>query len=334
MRIYFGLLDEPCEAWEGPEYKRWMSLLLRASERHEEVADPGLADAVLILESNKFKGRSSTAYFENSRLIERWAGKVYTLNYSPYPVAFLPGLYVSLPAGQFRTDRHAAIPYPWSTPVSRPDNDRASQGSPRHLVSFRGAPSHSVRRELAAVMLQHKQLGPCALIDRWFNHSEQERRSFVDEITDSKFVLCPRGLATSTFRLYEVMMLGRVPVIISDDWVPPLGPDWQGCSIRVAESRISELPQMIRHHEERWEGMAKAARQAWLAFCAPETLADTLLDGLEKLTKARNEFADMDALKRFWRSNEFARSNRWNLQQRLIRLLRRLRTTVAATFGR
>ena len=41
------------------------------------------------------------------------------------------------------------------------------------------------------------------------------------------------------------MMLGRVPVIVSDQWVPPDGPDWESFSMRVKEREVDTIPAML-----------------------------------------------------------------------------------------
>ena len=73
----------------------------------------------------------------------------------------------------------------------------------------------------------------------------ESRARYVGSIKDSAFVLCPRGGGTSTFRLFETMMLGRVPVILSDQWVPRVGPDWESFSLRVMERDVSKVPRLL-----------------------------------------------------------------------------------------
>ena len=36
-------------------------------------------------------------------------------------------------------------------------------------------------------------------------------------------------------RLFEAMRLGVAPIIASDDWVYPRGPDWSACSVVIKE---------------------------------------------------------------------------------------------------
>ena len=41
------------------------------------------------------------------------------------------------------------------------------------------------------------------------------------------------------------MRAGRVPVIISDDWLAPPGPPWKEISVRILERDISSIPDVL-----------------------------------------------------------------------------------------
>ena len=47
------------------------------------------------------------------------------------------------------------------------------------------------------------------------------RSEYVSLILKSRWSLCPRGFGTASFRLYETLMLGMNPVVISDSFVHP-----------------------------------------------------------------------------------------------------------------
>jgi hypothetical protein len=65
-------------------------------------------------------------------------------------------------------------------------------------------------------------------------------------------------------------MLGRPPVVVSDQWVAPTGPDWDSFSIRVAESDVASIPAILRERASEAIGMGRAARNAWSAWFSPE----------------------------------------------------------------
>jgi hypothetical protein len=82
-------------------------------------------------------------------------------------------------------------------------------------------------------------------------------------LANSKFVLAPRGLGTSTWRLFEAMRMARCPVIISDAWVPPEGINWDSCSIRLRESDVAELPTILEARESDAAQLGQNALYEW-----------------------------------------------------------------------
>jgi len=98
------------------------------------------------------------------------------------------------------------------------------------------------------------------------------KRQYVDVLRESLFALCPRGRGASSIRLFEAMEIGRAPVILSDQWVPPAGPDWKTFTIRVRESSVSLLGQILRDHEHEAHEQGRTARHAWREFFAEDVL--------------------------------------------------------------
>lgn len=88
-------------------------------------------------------------------------------------------------------------------------------------------------------------------------------REFAEALADSKFTLCPKGAGASTLRIFETMKAGRVPVIISDEWVPPEGPAWESFSLIVREKEIGSLPEILERRENSAAEMGRLARSQW-----------------------------------------------------------------------
>lgn len=69
-------------------------------------------------------------------------------------------------------------------------------------------------------------------------------------VTRSEFVLCPRGYGCTSFRLYEAMSLGAIPIYIWEEveWLPYREEiDWDQLIISLHYDRISDLPDIIRN---------------------------------------------------------------------------------------
>jgi hypothetical protein len=73
---------------------------------------------------------------------------------------------------------------------------------------------------------------------------------FLEYLTQSIFSLCPRGYGISSFRLYESLEIGTIPVYIVRDedefWLPFQNTiDWEKAAILVKESNIPEIPKIL-----------------------------------------------------------------------------------------
>jgi hypothetical protein len=196
----------------------------------------------------------------------------------------------------------------------------ASRGhAPRLLASFRG--NDSSAPELRSRILTLPSMPGIALTrtTKWFDHTEDKRRAYIAEMHDSKFVLCPRGLGPATYRLYEAMQLARVPVILSDNWVPPVGPAWPDFAIRIAESRVGDVLEVIANHEGHAAEMGAAARKAWEQWFAPDIVFYRALQAIESICLARPPDYE-ETMHRQWRSLKVQWRLGWTAPQRLLLL--------------
>ena len=66
------------------------------------------------------------------------------------------------------------------------------------------------------------------------------------------FALCPRGFGKTSFRLYEAMFYGAIPVYIYDDpWLPYTDIlNWSEFSVQCHISDIGRLPDILRNHTD------------------------------------------------------------------------------------
>ena len=74
------------------------------------------------------------------------------------------------------------------------------------------------------------------------------------------------------------MKAGRVPVILSDDWVAPLGPAWDAFSMRVEERDIERVGDICAENVGRAADMGKLAEKAFADFFSIDACATTILD--------------------------------------------------------
>jgi hypothetical protein len=73
-------------------------------------------------------------------------------------------------------------------------------------------------------------------------------KRFLDITCSSKFGLAPRGYGRSSFRLYEILQLGTVPVYISDvhylPWTDEL--DWNDFCVPINEDEIEDIDTILK----------------------------------------------------------------------------------------
>lgn len=101
-------------------------------------------------------------------------------------------------------------------------------------------------------------------------NKDQFRDTFRDVTRRSKFVICPRGVSSSSIRLFEAMEAGSVPVIIADDLELPLGPRWEEFSLRVPERDVNDIPELVERWQDQATEMGLAARRTWEAYFSPQ----------------------------------------------------------------
>ena len=153
---------------------------------------------------------------------------------------------------------------------------------------------------------------------------------------DSKFVLCPRGITSGPgHRLYEVMQLGRCPVVIdiqADDWVRPRRVEWDRFLIQISEKEIPRLRDILRSREKNWRNLGAAARETWERYFCKENRLKYDLDEISDIAMKRIKAIENGELQRYWESAEFHRINGWLMGQRILRRARSLSARFVVCF--
>lgn len=236
---------------------------------HSLVADPGDAEIVLFVETSAAAG----SYFDRVRrhpVYRAHRDRSYLFSSTDRPLALLPGIYASIErrwAHPAWTRSSGYLGVKETHPLRFDPDARATL-----LFSFAGSGSaHPVRRRILDL-----PAADALLVDS--DHEPLTPDRYVRSIGDSAFVLSPRGGGPASFRLFESLMLGRPPVIVSDEWVPPAGPDWETCSVRVAEREVASIPALLAERAPEAEAMGAAAREVWLDWFAPEAAFHRCID--------------------------------------------------------
>tara|TARA_Y100001937_G_scaffold103375_1_gene142499 strand:- start:8883 stop:9725 length:843 start_codon:yes stop_codon:yes gene_type:complete len=110
------------------------------------------------------------------------------------------------------------------------------------LISFVGSDTHPIRKECLRHLLEKE--GVELYYKPWANTVPIDQFDFfVGKTLRSKFCLAPRGYGKSSFRMYEAMRLGSIPVYVSDEHYTPFSDviDWSEFSVLIS---VSQIPKM------------------------------------------------------------------------------------------
>jgi len=116
------------------------------------------------------------------------------------------------------------------------------------LCSFVGTTTHQIRKECVKLLSQNKSF-EIHTQDSWSSNVNKDLQNlFIEKTIQSKFALAPRGYGRSSFRFFEILKLGTIPIYIWDDieWLPYLEfIDYQSFCISIHQSEIIKLPEIL-----------------------------------------------------------------------------------------
>lgn len=254
-------------------------------KKHAVVDNPHEADIILFIENSRYHHDYYFGQVKNHPLVKQYPDKVYMYNPHDMPWYVLPGMYASMPNYMVNDTYISAAPY---IETINPYLTCDFSKEPEYLFSFFGAMSAPVRKRLVK-QVSHPRAKVMASVVNMYNPDKplQQQYDYADLLNNSKFVLCPRGTGTSSARLFEVMKVGRVPVILSDNWLPPAGANWHEFAIFVREEDVEKIPAILEKAENAWPQMSRRARQVWEEQFAPDTIFNYFVDCILTLNKKR-----------------------------------------------
>jgi hypothetical protein len=251
--------------------------------------DPVQADLILFLDGHQHYQDIELSAIRRHPLVTQYREKAFVYSEVDQPWCAMPGLYVAMPNSSFDRSRQRAcaylkLPNSHVAPTPGPDEKEAL------LFSFLGRSGNDARDRVLRLRHSRAEIADTSATDFFgaqTDEVERGKRHYADVITRSKFVLCPKGAGPSSFRIFETMAAGRVPVILSDLWEPPVGPDWKACAVFIPERDADRTGEILETHEARFPGMAAAARREWEDWFAPDTLFHRMTESLKEIIETR-----------------------------------------------
>ena len=146
-------------------------------------------------------------------------------------------------------------------------------------VGFCGYISHPVRSESISVLNKNLNIKRNFVIRDAFwggsPHNAVIREEYINNIVNSDLVLCARGAGNFSYRLYETLSCGRIPVFVDTDCVLPCEDiiDWSQICIIVdspvnLNDAINEFWNKIS--EKEYNQMQINARKIYQKYISPD----------------------------------------------------------------
>lgn len=259
---------------------------LAKPQMHDLVGDPAAADMIVFVGSVPAHGEGIL----NSSLPRLYPEKCFMYWDDDGVVALLPGIYTNAVKPGWinlhRTTSHMFIDTLNPHVVPMPGIKK------QYLFSFAGGSTSVLRKKLYKI--DYKR--PDVLIKNTSDYyhwdptqedRETRQRQYAEIIGASHFALCPRGASAGGLRLFEVMQMGVAPVLVSNTFQLPEGPDWDTFLIRVPEGKLKQLPEILERHLAGSAERGRLARMAWEQWFAPPVMFNGIVATYARMAEQR-----------------------------------------------
>jgi hypothetical protein len=119
---------------------------------------------------------------------------------------------------------------------------------------------------------------------RYFGGAENDpevfarvRRDYIENLVGNDYVLCVRGYGNFSFRFFEALSIGRVPLLVDTECVLPYDflHDYRDYCVVVPERRLGDVGRAVEefHHQVGADGyfeLQRRIREFWVRWLSPE----------------------------------------------------------------
>lgn len=146
----------------------------------------------------------------------------------------------------FKIGRDVSLPETYVRSARNPQRDLGGKPpSQRHILAFYAGNMHGYLRP---VLLKHwKDKDPKMKILGPMPSGVASKMNYIQHMKSSKYCLCPKGYEVNSPRVVEAFFYECVPVIISDNFVPPFFEvlNWDAFAIILPEKDIPNLKNIL-----------------------------------------------------------------------------------------
>tara|TARA_X000000950_G_scaffold289542_1_gene415260 strand:+ start:12118 stop:12999 length:882 start_codon:yes stop_codon:yes gene_type:complete len=171
--------------------------------------------------------------------------KFFTITqYDGGPLVDLDNMIVFSCSGMFNTPKNSNLSY-INIPLLTQKQTPTFMSKKKIKVGYIGRNTHQIREDLLKVYQHHDGY---ELIDfLGISASKKDNKLFKKLTSQSIFTLCPRGYGPTSFRLYESINLGSIPIYISDDFILPFQDkiEWDKLAVLIKHEDIGSLHEKV-----------------------------------------------------------------------------------------
>lgn len=146
----------------------------------------------------------------------------------------------------FKIGRDVSLPETYVRSARNPLRDLGGKPpSQRHILAFYAGSLHGYLRP---ILLEHwKDKDPDMKIFGPMPPGVASKMNYIQHMKSTKYCICPKGYEVNSPRVVEAIFYECVPVIISDNFVPPFFEvlNWKAFSIILAEKDVPNLKEIL-----------------------------------------------------------------------------------------
>jgi hypothetical protein len=135
-----------------------------------------------------------------------------------------------------------------------------------------------LRKKALSILGRSKMIDMSTIIRTSYSGNEktisldpiQARKEYVENIINTDYTLCVKGDGNFSIRFYEVLSLGRIPLLVDTDCVLPLEEiiAYNQCMMKVGYNELSTIDQRLAQFHntltnEQFQMMQKKAREVF-----------------------------------------------------------------------
>ena len=102
------------------------------------------------------------------------------------------------------------------------------------------------------------------------------RQEYLDSLFENDYIVCVRGAGNFSFRFYETLAIGRIPLFINTDCLLPFTDeiDWRKHCVWIEEDELDQIGEKLHEFhrnisEEDFKNMQLKNRQLWEQYLRP-----------------------------------------------------------------